>query len=173
MDLLDRLLQHDAWTTRQLLDICATLDDDQLDQEFDIGHRTLRATLEHIIHNMEVWSSLMMQEEIQRQSNRTISGMTERLAVAEERLANLARKIARDEAWDKLWTDQLDDPPRDKAYGTSIAHIITHSMHHRAQLLYMLRLSGVKSLPEGDVFSWETQWKSGLAKGNNTSSADS
>jgi uncharacterized damage-inducible protein DinB len=28
-------------------------------------------------------------------------------------------------------------------------------MHHRAQLFYMLRLSGVTHLPEGDVFSWE------------------
>ncbi|QDT99049.1 DinB family protein [Gimesia aquarii] len=173
MDLLDRLLQHDAWTTRHLLDVCATLNDAQLDQEFDIGHRTLRATLHHIIHNMEVWTSLMMQEEIQRQSNLTIPGMTQRLTVAEERLANLARKVARDEAWDKLWTDQLDDPPRDKAYGTSIAHIITHSMHHRAQVLYMLRVSGVKPLPEGDVFSWEAQWKSDLVKSNHTPSGDS
>lgn len=126
MDLLDRLLRHDAWTTRQLLDICATLNDAQLDQEFDIGHRTLRATLEHIIHNMEVWTSLMMQEEIQRQSNSTIPGMMKRLTAAEARLAKLARNIAAEDAWDELWTDQLDDPPRDKAYGTSIAHIITH-----------------------------------------------
>jgi uncharacterized damage-inducible protein DinB len=51
----------------------------------------------------------------------------------------------------------LDNPPREKSYGTSLAHIITHSMHHRAQVLYMLRLSGVRNLPEGDVFSWENQ----------------
>ena len=38
MDLLDRLLGHDAWTTRQLLDICSTLSDEQLDREFDLGH---------------------------------------------------------------------------------------------------------------------------------------
>ncbi|HBL44460.1 MAG TPA: damage-inducible protein DinB, partial [Planctomycetaceae bacterium] len=45
--------------------------------------------------------------------------------------------------------------------GTGLAHIITHSMHHRAQLLYLLRLSGVESLPEGNVFTWETQIKRG------------
>ncbi len=28
-------------------------------------------------------------------------------------------------------------------------------MHHRGQLLYILRFSGVEELPEGDVFSWE------------------
>ena len=53
MNFVDRLLGHDAWTTRQLLEICAKLPNEQLDREFDIGHRTLRATFDHIIHNME------------------------------------------------------------------------------------------------------------------------
>jgi uncharacterized damage-inducible protein DinB len=38
-----------------------------------------------------------------------------------------------------------------------IAHVITHSMHHRAQLIFMLRELGVEDLPEGDVLSWESQ----------------
>jgi len=54
MDLLDRLLGHDAWTTRQLLLCCRGLTDAELDREFDIGHRTVRATLLHIIRNDEV-----------------------------------------------------------------------------------------------------------------------
>ena len=59
MDLLDRLLGHDAWTTRQLLLRCRGLTDAALDREFDIGHRTVRATLAHIVRNVEVWSDLM------------------------------------------------------------------------------------------------------------------
>jgi len=30
-------------------------------------------------------------------------------------------------------------------------------MHHRGQLLYLLRLSGVEELPERDGFSWENR----------------
>jgi uncharacterized damage-inducible protein DinB len=30
-------------------------------------------------------------------------------------------------------------------------------MHHRAQLLYLLRRLGVRDLPEGDALSWEEQ----------------
>ncbi len=41
--------------------------------------------------------------------------------------------------------------------GGGITHILTHSMHHRAQVLYMLRRVGVVDLPEGDVLSWESQ----------------
>ena len=44
MDLLDRLLGHDTWTTRELLARCAALTDEQLDTEFDIGHGTIRRT---------------------------------------------------------------------------------------------------------------------------------
>lgn len=159
MDLLDRLLRHDAWTTKQLLEICGTLSDEQLDQEFDIGHRTLRATLHHVIANMEIWSSLMAERQCPRPTERTIPGMIGRLTSAASQLESIARKTADARAWDDLWTDYLDDPPRKKSFGTAIAHIITHSMHHRAQILYMLRLSGVESLPEGDVFSWEAAAK--------------
>src|SRR4051812_12201532 len=75
MNLLDRLLGHDAWTTRQLLDRCTPLSDEQLDRPFDIGHRTLRATLAHLIHNMETWSALMAAEPIVRQTEQTIPGL--------------------------------------------------------------------------------------------------
>jgi len=51
----------------------------------------------------------------------------------------------------------LDTPPAQKTYGSGIAHILTHSMHHRAQLLFMLRQLGIEDLPEGDIFSWEKQ----------------
>ena len=157
MDLLDRLLGHDSWTTRQLLDICASLTDKQLDRDFEIGHRTLRATLHHVIQNMEIWSSLMAGEQVTQQHDRSVTAMVERLTVASDRLVKVGRRIADRGAWDELWTDCLDDPPRDKTYGAGIAHVITHSMHHRAQLLYMLRSIGIMNLPEGDVFSWENQ----------------
>jgi uncharacterized damage-inducible protein DinB len=157
MDLLDRLLGHDAWTTRRLLDICASLTDEELDREFDIGHRTLRSTLIHVIYNMEVWSALMAQQEVDRQTDKSVPGLIRRLDVAAARLQSIARAVADRNGWDEKWVDHLDVPPQEKTYGAAIAHIITHSMHHRAQVLYLLRLSGVTNLPEGDVFSWEMQ----------------
>ena len=59
MDLLDRLLGHDRWATADLLGRCRDLTDAQLDREFDIGHRTLRATFDHYIPNISFWASLM------------------------------------------------------------------------------------------------------------------
>lgn len=162
MDLLDRLLGHDSWTTRQLLLRCQSLTDAELDQEFDIAHRTVRATLLHIIRNVEVWSDLMsgapVRSDAGKQSEgRSVPGMRARLDRAAADLAALARGVARRGGWDERWVDALDSPPAEKTYGGAIAHVITHSMHHRAQLLYMLRRLGVECLPEGDVLSWEQQ----------------
>ncbi|MBA2670265.1 MAG: DinB family protein [Gemmatimonadetes bacterium] len=162
MDLLDRLLGHDTWTTRVLLQRAHALSDEELDQEFDIGHRSVRATADHIIFNMEVWAALMagQRPDTSRGSlpeDRTVPALVARLEAAASHLADVARVIADGGAWNELWTDTLDEPPTRKSYGGAIAHVITHSMHHRAQLLYMLRKLDVMNLPEGDVLSWEQQ----------------
>ena len=157
MDLLDRLLGHDAWATRQLLSRCQGLADEQLDREFDIGHRTVRGTLAHIIRNVHAWSRLMAGRSISELPGQSIAELTATFEEATDELASLARGIAQRGAWDDTFLDVLDNPPVKKSFGGGIAHIITHSMHHRAQLLYMLRELGLQRLPEGDVLSWEQQ----------------
>src|SRR5687768_14348683 len=56
LDLLDLLLDHDRWATAQLLEASCGLSDDDLDREFDIGHRTLRETFGHMIFNVPFWT---------------------------------------------------------------------------------------------------------------------
>jgi uncharacterized damage-inducible protein DinB len=159
MDLLDRLLGHDAWTTRLLLARCRELDDEQLDREFDLGHRTVRAILLHTIWNMEVWTDLLAGEPVRAAApevgGRTVAEMIARLNCVTADFARVSRLVRDRNAWDERWIDYLDKPPTEKTYGVAIAHVITHSMHHRAQVLYLLRLLGLKNLPEGDALSWE------------------
>jgi uncharacterized damage-inducible protein DinB len=83
--------------------------------------------------------------------------LSSRLERAAADLAVVARDVADRCAWDELWADVLDEPPTKKTYGGAIAHIATHGMHHRAQLLYMLRRLGLEALPEGDALGWERQ----------------
>jgi len=157
MDLLDRLLKHDAWTSQQLLLLCQNLSNEEFDREFDIGHRTVRATFLHMIRNVEVWTDLMRGQAVRAPGGHSVSAMIERLDRASGDLAALARAVADRGDWDGRFVDCLDDPPIEKTFGGSIAHVITHNMHHRAQLLYLLRRLGVTGLPEGDVLSWERQ----------------
>jgi uncharacterized damage-inducible protein DinB len=162
MDLLDRLVGHDIWTTRQLLDICRGLSDEQLDRPIDIGPQTVRLTLRHIIYNIEAWSDLMAGRPMRNNpplEEASIAALSERLDLAAIEFTRIARDVADRGAWDEKWLNRRDDPPKELSYGGTIAHVITHSMHHRAQLLYMLRLLGVENRPEGDVLSWE-EWRS-------------
>lgn len=162
MDLLDRLLGHDAWTTGRLLTLSEPLADDQLDHEFDLGHQTLRATLTHIIRNVEAWSDLMAGVAVRANpavtpASRSIAALRARHERAAADLATLARAVADRQGWDERWLDILDHPPTEKTYGGAIAHVITHSMHHRAQAIHMLHRLGVEGVPEGDVLGWEQQ----------------
>ena len=163
MDLLDRFLGHDAWTTARLLQQSGTLTDEQLDQEFDLGWRTVRATLDHIIDNMETWVDLMNGGPIRTHPGPaaywlTVAGLSERLTQVSQDLAILARRVQAEGRFDDTWVDFLDEPPCRKTYGGAITHVITHSMHHRAQLIHMLRKHGVQDVIEGDALSWEQQY---------------
>lgn len=156
MDLLDRLLRHDAWTTGLLLARCEELTDEQLDRDIDIGHRTVRRTFDHLIWNMQAWGNEMAGLPAGARGGDSLAALRKRLDAAATRLAEVAHDVAARGAWDEVWVPTDDGPRVERTYGGTIAHVITHSMHHRAQLLYMLRVLGLKDLPEGDVLSWES-----------------
>ncbi len=156
MDLLDRLLGHDSWTTRQLLSTCATLPDDLLDREFEIDHRSLRATLEHMIANMETWTDLICERTVTWRSGSTMPQLLERFSTISREFAHIARTIARENRYDDCFFDTLDVPPQRKTFGGAIGHLITHNMHHRAHILFLLEQVGIKEHLEGDLLTWES-----------------
>lgn len=156
MDILDRLLAHDTWTTRQLLLACQSLPDDLLDKEFDIDHKSLRATFTHMIKNMEVWTDLLYERPVQEKTGTAIPELLERLSMVSQDFANLARNVAREKRYDDCFMDTLDNPPMKKTFGGAIGHVITHNMHHRAQIMFLMERAGLKDHIEGDLLSWES-----------------
>jgi len=156
MDILDRLIAHDTWTTRQLLDACEGLSDDLLDKEFEIDHRSLRKTFLHMIENLETWTDLIHERPVQDKQGNSIPELRQRLVDASREFANLARKIARENRFDDSFWDVLDNPPRLKTFGGAIGHVLTHNMHHRAQIMYLMEKVGIQDHIEGDLLSWES-----------------
>ncbi len=155
MDLVDRLLAHDTWTTRQLLEACRSLPDTQLDREFDIDHKSLRQTFLHLIDNMETWTDLLCERPVQDREGTSISQLIERLTVVSKDLANLTHRIVRENRFDDCYVDTLDKPPKPKTFGGTIGHLLTHSMHHRAHIMWIMERVGLKDHIEGDLLSWE------------------
>ena len=72
----------------------------------------------------------------------------------------LARRIRDESRLGALWVDTLDDQPTAKSYGDAIAHVLTHTMHHRAELLHILSRLGVPDLPEGNALRREAATRS-------------
>lgn len=159
LDLLDRLLEHDAWTTQRVLELAQALDDAQLDTEFDIGHRTFRATARHMVANIEVWTDLMTERPVRSMPTelQTLPVLQQRFAAAYRDFARAARAARDAGRLNASYLDVLDHPPRAKTLGGTILHVITHNHMHRSELLHMLQRLGINDLIEGDVLSWEAQ----------------
>jgi len=157
MDIVDRLLAHDTWTTRQLLMACQSLPDSLLDREFDIDHKTLRETFIHIIDNMETWTDLLCERPVEEKKGTSIPELMSRLSMASRDLAIITHKIVREGRFDDCFIDTLDKPPRPKTFGGTIGHVLTHSMHHRAHVMWIMERVGLKDHIEGDLLSWEAK----------------
>ncbi len=159
MDILDRLLGHDVWTTQELLRHCQSLTPAQWDQPFAIDHGSLRETFDHLISAMETWTDLLYERPVQsanREQSATPAALQARLTIVAREFAALARTIARAGRYDDVFIDVLDQPPVPKTFGGAIAHVITHNMHHRAQIMYIMEQLGLRDHIEGDLLGWES-----------------
>ena len=153
MDLLDRLLGYDHWATAQLIELSRGLTDAQLDQEFDIGHRSLRATVGHMIFNIEVWTALMAGQPLDDQrDNLSLLGLTERYQRCDEAFASLARHVRDEERLDDTFVDHFGGP---MTFGGAILHVVLHNAEHRSEALHILERLGVPDLPEIDHGLWD------------------
>lgn len=160
MDYLDKLLGHDAWTTRHLLGQCLTLTDDQVDKRFDIGHETVRRTFTHILDNMEGWCDLIAERPVRQAPShpQSIEELLNRFESAASDLQAIAQEARQSGRMTTTFLDPLDDPPKARNVETSILHLITHSMGHRWEILHMMKRLGIQDLIEDSVLTWENQY---------------
>jgi uncharacterized damage-inducible protein DinB len=153
MDLVERLLGHDRWTTDHMAELSEDLTDDQLDRDFDIGHRTLRRTFDHIILTIEFWTGLMVGKPVPWEPrNASVSEMRERHTRAYDRFEAVARDLIAAGRLDESFVDHYDYP---QSYGATILHVILHGQAHRSEVLHILQRLGKTELPEGDPQEWE------------------
>ncbi len=143
---LQTFFRYNDWADDRLLLAAGPLGDEQLDRAFDMGRGSLRKTLLHIVVAEQVW--------VQRWQGRSQTPWpdeTERVAVATmgERLqqtrrerdgflatltdADIDRRVVYRDSLGSLYNADLGD---------MLLHLCTHSMHHRAQAVNMIRRVG-------------------------------
>ena len=159
MDLIDRLLAHDRWATAQLLEASRDLTAAQLDREFDIGLRTLRATYDHTFFNIEFWTRVASGQPTDgiERAKGSLATLTARHEDAHRAFAAFARRM-RDEG--RLEDTFVDHFGGDVTFGGVIIHVVQHNADHRTEVLHILQRLGVPDLPEVDHALWDQSVRS-------------
>ncbi|HEY1923240.1 MAG TPA: DinB family protein [Tepidisphaeraceae bacterium] len=154
-DAILTLVNYDLWCTDHLAANMESLSIEDVTREFPIGWRTLHRTLHHIVTTAELWSdrSLANPSGIRPEEKNSgpqlfsTTSLRERYRVAgRQMLSSLAVLYATPgSAKDVGWHIRRNH----------LIHITTHSMHHRAQMIFMLTQLGVPDIIEGgDYGGW-------------------
>lgn len=146
------LAAHDRWATRLLLDVCDKLTSEQLHRRFEMGVGSLHDTLIHDAAAVRVWAETLLRAPAAPWPSNDPRPVSELRAMAESAFDLLAKAAAgpMDEVFERTRQGVTSRYTR----GTILCHVHTHSMHHRAQCLNMLRHLGVSPLPESSVVEW-------------------
>ena len=162
MDLLDRLLGHDRWATVMVLERSSGLTDAQLDQPFDVGHGSLRATLDHLVYVNGFWPALMNREPAPPKHERPLSipELTERFERNHAAFAALARRIHAEGRTEETFPDHHGDLC---TLGITILQLPLHNARHRAEAQHILPRLGVTEVWDWDPQEWEWAVQKGTA----------
>ena len=168
MDLTDRLMSHDAWLTRRILERAASLSDAQLDAPMSVAENplpfespetTLRELLNRIVFSKEVWLSGIHGRQLPNPPDTSATGLLKRCDAAFNEFDALVKKVRDENLWDTAFVDLGCDPPETFSYGGMIAHVITFAAYRRIVALRELQRIGVLDLGFGDPLVWEDSRK--------------
>jgi uncharacterized damage-inducible protein DinB len=151
-DPLEILLVHNRWATRNLLEACKALPNEQFHQRFDMGPGSLHDTLTHVLGAMRGWGDMLAGREQRDRLEGTERSPDELLALLDE-IADDMEASARAHPNDEVVTGERGGRTYSFLRGGVLTHVTTHGMHHRAQCLNMMRQMGVE-FPPSAVVEW-------------------
>jgi AraC family transcriptional regulator len=166
MDLTDRLVEHDFWYTKRLLEQAAALSDADLDrpirpglivQAFEGPEPDLRTMLDRLVFTKEVWTAAIGGRDFPTDLDRSIAGQQARLAAVQPQFTALVRRLRDRNEWDGVFVDALCTPPVSFTFGSVVAHILEVSTIRRHIATGVLRELGVQDVETRDPIEWEQQ----------------
>lgn len=163
MDIIERLLAHDAWLTRRMLERARTLSDEELDRPalaedpYGVTETTLRSSLNRLVFTRERWLAAFTGATFPSFETTvgTIDEAIARLDAVEGRFADYVAGIEREGRWDESFRDQTCEPGETFVFGSAVAHVITFQAQRRAATLEAFRRLGIDEFGYGDPIEWE------------------
>jgi uncharacterized damage-inducible protein DinB len=159
---LDTLMSHNTWATGVLIDDAQKLSDEQLHRRFAIGPGSVHDTLRHIVGAMLRWADRIGGRDVRESIEKTHANLPPAelrrfLGDADADLRKVAEETTAQNRWSESMTFTVPDGPTYHFSRLSaMLHVLTHGMHHRAQVLNLRRQLGLPSLElDLDVVEWE------------------
>jgi uncharacterized damage-inducible protein DinB len=169
VELLQRLHQHRAWVNNNLRTAAATLSDEQLRSEFQIGQGSVWKSLLHLYAAEFVWLEALLGNEAFLVPG-DLPGKLPGNQQGEGGVSDLADLRQKWSALEQRWIGylaSLTPAPLDeivyrksssgKRFGTRrsdvLLHVCTHAHYTAAQVVNMLRHGGVEQLPDTMLIS--------------------
>lgn len=143
---------HNAWATRELLQVCRSLSDEQLEAATPGTYGGIRATFHHLIESEAYYLGLLSgsHPDWYTEDEEPPPSMEE----LERRAAEMAQR------WEAFLAGAPIDPANPIVYedwssdaGVLIAQVLNHGNEHRAQIFTVLATLGVEH-PELDGWSY-------------------
>ena len=147
------LLAHNHWATREVLDACAGLTEEQFHRRFDMGLGSLHDTTTHILGAMRGWGDLLGGRPQRARLEGEKRTAAELLMLLDELGADLQASATSHPVYEEV-TGERGGEPYTFTRGAVLTHLITHGDHHRAQCVNMLRQIGVDPVPRSSVMEW-------------------
>jgi len=148
------LLAHCRSADADLLAVMGNLSAEQLDQPFEMGPGSIRATFEHNLGALRGWADVYANRPrrawLPDEGPYSVEQLNVITAELHDDWADIAGKFPLDEVIERPRGDSV----RRFTRAHILVHVTTHSMHHRAQIINMLRHVGVDKLPTGSVMHW-------------------
>jgi AraC family transcriptional regulator len=164
MDLTDRLLDHDLWMTRRLIERAADLSDAELDELVDAGEPrmvfdaeapTVRSMLDRLVFTKEMWTAAIVGRAFERATDVTLDSLRRRLDDAGVAFVEVVRGVRDGDQWDAAFVDATGEPPESFTFGGMVAHVLTFSAARRQTVIRALRALGADDVGIGDPLEWE------------------
>lgn len=147
------LIAHDRWANSHLYAACQSLTPEQLSQSFEMGTGSIISNLVHNLGAMQGWTDVLKgtpnRPRLEEQAH-TLDQVVE----LHDPISSAFEQAALAHPFDAIITRERAGQTYTFTAGGILAHVLTHSMHHRAQCLNMLRQLGVENLPMSSVMEW-------------------
>lgn len=157
---LEDLFRHNLWANLQILDICATLTDEQLDAVVTGTFGSIRDTLNHMISSEAAYAARLMGQRPTLDAS-SLSGFDDLKAAAKQSGEALRTIAAGNPATEVLKYRSMGGDPVETTNAVLLVQSINHATEHRDQINSVLTHLNVETK---ELDGWAYGMESGQFK---------